>query len=291
MRTPLGPLSILVFGTTLTLAASGSASARHGGQERGTNWFADPGVMRACGDAFDGDQNELACQEAVAWAAFHPAQLVRACEQAMDGDQNELACVRLGVRARQDPSPALTPCEAEMDGDANELACFEVVAGARAPMQGAITACANAMDGDANELACIGVAAQARGDVASVITACEEAMSGDDAELECIRRGTAGHPGGGRHPRDGHRGGERPVYWGFGSGAFSPADNGQWIETGASGEVRFQFAQISQAGLDYVDLFDAGRQVYVRLTANQAYLYMPQYHTAWQPLYVGGWTR
>ncbi len=263
MRTPLGPLSILVFGTTTVLVASGAASARHGWQERtGTNWFADASVMRACGDAFEGDQNELACQDAVAWAAFHPAQLVRACEQAMDGDQNELTC-------------------------------FEVVAGARGPMQTAVTACALAMDGDANELACIGVAAHARGDAAAVIAPCEEAMSGDDAELECIRRGTAGHPGGGggRRPHGGHGQGERPVYWGFASGAFSPLGNGQWLETGARGEQRFQFAQISQAGLDYVDLHDAVRQVYVRLTATEAYLYMPQYHTAWQPLYVGGWTR
>ena len=54
MRTPLGPLSILVIGTTLSLAASGSAGARHGWQERaGTNWFADPSVIRACGDALD----------------------------------------------------------------------------------------------------------------------------------------------------------------------------------------------------------------------------------------------
>ncbi|MBA3500499.1 MAG: hypothetical protein H0T65_09010, partial [Deltaproteobacteria bacterium] len=152
------------------------------------NWAAQPHVIKACGDVFDGQTNEMACLDQMRAFAYDPAGVIATCDNVMDGDTNELACVAAAATGHSDPSAALVACDNVMDGDANELTCLKSVLRARYAIAPAIEACDAAMDGDTNEQACINVVAAAANDPSATIRACDEAMSGDTAELDCVKR-------------------------------------------------------------------------------------------------------
>lgn len=149
---------------------------------------ANPQVIEACGNAFEGQANEMECLRVVSAARFNMVPMIQACEQAMEGDDNELECVRIAANGRFDSSAGLAACEQAMEGDDAELACFRAVAAAHFNPASMVKACEDAMEGDAAELECIRVASSARYEPTPNILACEKGMSGDDAELECVRR-------------------------------------------------------------------------------------------------------
>lgn len=153
------------------------------------NWAAQPKIMKACGDGYDGSANESACLDVVSKFRYDPSAIIAGCDASMDGDDMELACLRAAGGASFDPSAALAGCDRSMDGDDKELACLRVVADARYHMAAAIAACDAAMDGDDNELLCITAVTRASADPAETIRACDEAMSGDESELDCVKRG------------------------------------------------------------------------------------------------------
>lgn len=153
-----------------------------------TNWAADPRVIKACGDTFEGSTNERACMDAVADARFDPTSSVLSCDAAMEGDPNELACVRLAMTGPGDRTSALLRCDAAMEGDDSELACFRQVMRTAYSPSAMIDACDAAMEGDVNELACITAAAGALSDPTAAIRACDKSMSGDESQLDCVRR-------------------------------------------------------------------------------------------------------
>ena len=126
------------------------------------NWAAQPSVIQACGDTFEGNTNELACLQAVASFRFDPTTTIQACDSAMEGDANELACVKAAGANGNDVAFEIPACEDAMEGDANELACITSVERSPADMRATIKACEDAMEGDANELACIAAATGGR---------------------------------------------------------------------------------------------------------------------------------
>lgn len=164
----------------------------HGGghhdQPAPMRWSFQPPVIQACGNAFDGQYNEMECLRTVDTFAFNPVSTINTCEISMDGDANELACLQTAARSRVDVSQSLNACELAMDGDANELACFAKVVGARFDPFGTINACEAAFDGDANELACMDATFRYSWNPVPVINSCEMSMDGDASELACLAR-------------------------------------------------------------------------------------------------------
>ena len=165
---------------------NGQGDGNHGGGQ--ARWSFQPAVIQACGNAFDGQQNELACLQTVDGFAFNPVNTINTCELTMDGDANEMACLQTAVRSPVDRSQQLNACELAMDGDANELACFAKATTARFDPLQTIQACEVAFDGDANELACMEATFRYSFSPVPVIQSCEMSMDGDSAELACLAR-------------------------------------------------------------------------------------------------------
>lgn len=167
----------------------GNGQGNHGGgQQPQARWSFQPAVIQACGNAFDGQQNELACLQTVDGFAFNPVNTINTCERTMDGDANEMACLQTAVRSSFDRSQQLNACELAMDGDANELACFAKATTARFDPMQTIHACEAAFDGDGNELACMEATFRFSFSPVPVIQSCEMSMDGDSAELACLAR-------------------------------------------------------------------------------------------------------
>lgn len=170
------------------LAAADSMAPVQPWQPSGGYGGSNPATIEACGNAFEGQANEMECMRVVSAARYDMVPMIQACEQAMEGDDNELECVRAAVNAGFDARAGLVACEQAMEGDDTELACFRAVTQARFNPASMVKACEDAMEGDGAELECIRVASGARYDPTANIAACEKGMSGDDAELECVRR-------------------------------------------------------------------------------------------------------
>ncbi|MFO0745296.1 MAG: hypothetical protein U1F43_06400 [Myxococcota bacterium] len=152
-------------------------------------WPGQPQVIKACGDTFEGAQNEGACLDATTRFAYDPSDMIAVCDAVMEGDADELACVAAAAQLRGPEPDAFRACDDAMEGDVDELACVSALWRASFDPSGAIRACDAAMEGDVNELACVTLAVQAPVDPSALIATCDEAMAGDDAELQCVRRG------------------------------------------------------------------------------------------------------
>ena len=187
-----------------TVSLGGAASSRitvpverirderpnHGGghHQQPPRWSFLPAVITACGNAFEGQYNEMECLRVADGFAFNPVDTINTCEIVMEGDANELACLRTAVRSAVPRIPALNACEIAMEGDANELACFAKATVARFEAKSTIDACEYAFDGDHNELACMDSAFRYAFNPVPVIQSCEASMDGDAAELACLAR-------------------------------------------------------------------------------------------------------
>ncbi|MCY1022510.1 hypothetical protein [Pyxidicoccus sp. MSG2] len=152
------------------------------------NWAAVPSVMQACGQTFDGQQNEVACLDVVSAFTYDPTSIIQTCDTSMEGDTNELDCVRVAAKVARAPSAALTACEQAMDGDTAELECFYSAVRSIYEPSNAIRTCAEVFDGDEQELECVRLAVTVEQDPSSLMRTCDQAMSGDEAEFECLER-------------------------------------------------------------------------------------------------------
>jgi len=158
-------------------------------------WSRLPSVIQACGDAFSGQQNELACLDKVNDFPNDPTNAIRACEAYTSGDANAMACLGSIDLVIGDATPLIQSCEAYTSGDANMLRCTSEVRQLRFPMSEVgqvIGACEAATSGDDNLMRCLGALRGGRANTATtlqLIRTCEQAMSGDDATISCIGRG------------------------------------------------------------------------------------------------------
>jgi len=159
------------------------------------HWARLPAVIQACGDAFTGQQNELACLDKADSFRSDPTAAIRACESYTTGDTSALACLGTVDRVFGDPTQLIAACESYTTGDANLMRCTAEVQQLSYPtndVPAVIAACESATTGDENMLRCLGAVRDIRGGAAAtlqLIRACEEAMSGDDATITCISRG------------------------------------------------------------------------------------------------------
>jgi len=160
----------------------------------GPQWARTPAVIKACGDAFSGQANELACLDRVNAFETDPSPAIRACEHYTAGDASGLACLASLQRVFGDPTTLIIACERATAGDANLVRCTDLsqrlglIATDLPPI---IEACEIATAGDENLLRCLdAVRGTPGGALATVqlVRACADAMNGDEATIACIGR-------------------------------------------------------------------------------------------------------
>jgi hypothetical protein len=75
------------------------------------------------------------------------------------------------------------------------------------------------------------------------------------------------------------------VYGTYGQGRYQSMGDGSWVENNPSGSHTYQEMRRTP---QFVELFDAGRDVTVRLFPDRMY-YISSTNPVWQLGYVGGW--